>query len=306
MIRGGAIGDFILTLPAIKLLRDELPEAEVHLLGYRHIAAVAENRFYARSVKSIEYGPLAAFFTRGGELPEPLVEYFAGFQQIISYLYDPDEIFLGNLRRCGARDVIVGNPLIGGHAHATEQLAAPLARLALFLEDPSAKVFPSAEDFADARNAWGASEPPALLIHPGSGSPSKNWPAANWAALLRLWLGANPGGFCGVIGGESDEGPLKFLREEFESERRVLFPPVPRLPVLAALLAWAGKFAGHDSGISHLAAAAGARCALIFGPTDPEVWAPLGPHVRVLVAPGKNPALLEPAAMHRAMEDHFS
>lgn len=306
MIRGGAIGDFILTLPAIKLIRDELPEAEVHLLGYRHIAAVAENRFYARSVTSIEYGPLAPFFARGGELPEALAGYFAGFQQIISYLYDPDEIFLGNLQRCGARDVIVGDPLIGDHAHAAEQLAAPLARLALFLEDPSAKVFPSAEDFSGARNAWGASEPPALLIHPGSGSPAKNWPAANWAALLRLWLGANPGSFCGVISGESDGGPVKFLREEFESEPRVRFLPVLRLPVLAALLAWTGKFAGHDSGISHLAAAAGARCALIFGPTDPEVWAPLGPHVRVLASPEKIPALLEPAAMHRAMEEHFS
>ncbi len=56
------------------------------------------------------------------------------------------------------------------------------------------------------------------------------------------------------------------------------------LPVLAALLENA-FFLGHDSGISHLAAAAGARCLLLFGPTDPAIWAPANPGVTVLAAP---------------------
>jgi ADP-heptose:LPS heptosyltransferase len=41
---------------------------------------------------------------------------------------------------------------------------------------------------------------------------------------------------------------------------------------------------GHDSGISHLAAAAGAPCVLLFGPTDPAVWAPANPGVRVITS----------------------
>jgi heptosyltransferase III len=44
-------------------------------------------------------------------------------------------------------------------------------------------------------------------------------------------------------------------------------------------------FIGHDSGISHLAAAAGANCILLFGPTDPDVWAPQNENVRVLRPP---------------------
>jgi heptosyltransferase-2 len=43
-------------------------------------------------------------------------------------------------------------------------------------------------------------------------------------------------------------------------------------------------FIGHDSGISHLAAAAGANCVLLFGPTDPDVWAPRNKNVQVLRA----------------------
>ncbi len=53
VIRGGAIGDFILTLPALKALRDEYPSAHIELLAYRHIAALAENRLYAQAIRSI-------------------------------------------------------------------------------------------------------------------------------------------------------------------------------------------------------------------------------------------------------------
>ena len=62
VIRGGAIGDFVLTLPAIKLLRDRFPKAHIEILGYKHIAALAEKRFYAQAVRSIEYGPLSSLF----------------------------------------------------------------------------------------------------------------------------------------------------------------------------------------------------------------------------------------------------
>jgi ADP-heptose:LPS heptosyltransferase len=45
-------------------------------------------------------------------------------------------------------------------------------------------------------------------------------------------------------------------------------------------------YIGNDSGISHLAAAAGAPVVALFGPTDPAVWAPRGPRVRILAAAG--------------------
>jgi len=109
MIRGGAIGDFILTLPALKALRDACPHAHIEILGYKHIAVLAENRFYAQAVRSIEYGPLSAFFAKNSELPADLANYFASFDLIISYLYDPDRIFENNLRRCGVENLLCGH-----------------------------------------------------------------------------------------------------------------------------------------------------------------------------------------------------
>src|SRR5215471_20614534 len=126
IIRGGAIGDFILSLPTLKALREAHPHAHIEILGYKHIAALAENRFYAQAVRPIEYGPLSSFFARNSELPAELTGYFATFDLIISYLYDPDRIFENNLRRCGVENLICGPAKVVDNAgHAARQLGRP-------------------------------------------------------------------------------------------------------------------------------------------------------------------------------------
>src|SRR6201993_4294581 len=147
VIRGGAIGDFILTLPALKALRDGYPDGHIEILGYKHIAVLAENRFYAQAVRSIEYGPLSSFFARNSELSAELANYFASFDLIISYLYDPDGIFENNLRRCGVENLLFGPARIVQTAdHAARQLAQPIEALGIVVGDLTEKVFPSADD----------------------------------------------------------------------------------------------------------------------------------------------------------------
>jgi len=60
-----------------------------------------------------------------------------------------------------------------------------------------------------------------------------------------------------------------------------LLPPMP-LARLGRTLARARLYIGNDSGITHLAAAAGCPTLAIFGPTNPAVWAPRGANVRVI------------------------
>src|SRR5258707_9635926 len=91
VIRGGAIGDFILTLPAISALRRHFPEAYLEVLGYPHIIRLAVEGELVNEARSIEARALANFFARNGELAEELVDYFSEFDLILSYLYDPDE-----------------------------------------------------------------------------------------------------------------------------------------------------------------------------------------------------------------------
>jgi ADP-heptose:LPS heptosyltransferase len=57
------------------------------------------------------------------------------------------------------------------------------------------------------------------------------------------------------------------------------------LAQVAALLRCAALYLGNDSGISHLAGAVGTRGVVLFGPTDPRMWAPRGGRLRVLHAP---------------------
>src|SRR5205814_10172409 len=123
------------------------PDARIEILGYKHIAVVAENRFYAQAVRSIEYGPLASFFAKNSELPAELADYFASFDLIISYLYDPDRIFESNLRRCGVENLLCGAARIVKNAgHAARQLARPIQELGINVVDFAERIFPSIED----------------------------------------------------------------------------------------------------------------------------------------------------------------
>src|SRR5207244_5780428 len=143
--------DFILTLPALKALRDTYPNAHIEILGYKQIAALAENRFYAQRVRSIESAALSRFFAKDADLPPELVEYFAEFDLIVSYLFDPDLIFEANLRRSGARKIVRGPAKIDNGPHAARQLAQPVEELGLSISDFAAKLYPSNEDRHRAR-----------------------------------------------------------------------------------------------------------------------------------------------------------
>jgi heptosyltransferase-2 len=124
---------------------------------------------------------------------------------------------------------------------------------------------------------------PIVAIHPGSGSHEKNWPLEKWIGLfspdsrfadLKRLL---------VLSGEADEAQTDQLQGEWKNRGARFARNLP-LPRLAAVIE-RSIFIGHDSGISHLAAAVGANCILLFGPTNPDVWAPKNENVQVLRAP---------------------
>lgn len=302
VIRGGAIGDFILTLPAIRLLRENFPNTHLEILGYEHIVALAHRRFYADAIRSIEYGPMAGFFVPDSVLAPDLAEYFASFQQVVSYLFDPDGFFAANLRRAGVKNLLPAYVKIDDSQHAARQLAQPLERLALFLEDHAAAVHPAEEDRAFARAFLGESAPPLIALHPGSGSPRKNWPLENWLALGRWLAGHASRPRLLLIGGEADEERIAALAHALPEALVARHLPLPQL---AALLGRCRLFLGHDSGISHLAAAVGARCVLLFGPTDPAVWAPANAGVQVIEAPACDLAHLRVEDVQASLEDKF-
>ncbi len=302
VIRGGAMGDFILTLPAIRLLREAFPDVRLEIVGYRHIVALAQGRYYAHAARSIEYAGLAPFFIPGGKLEEEWAAYFAGFDQVVSYLYDPDGFFEANLRRAGVRNLICGTPRPGPGLHAARQLAQPLEQLALYLEAGAehAPLYPTGADAAAATAFLNGEARRIVAIHPGAGGAAKVWPTERWRAVIEALRARADAPAILLVGGEADEAALAALSPLAD----VVAANLP-LPELGALLARCSLFLGHDSGVSHLAAAAGAKCLLLFGPTDPAVWAPPGPMVRVLPAPGGHLGALPVGAVLAQVEENL-
>jgi hypothetical protein len=123
-----------------------------------------------------------------------------------------------------------------------------------------------------------------VVLHVGAGSASKRWPMERWYALRAAIREGVCDGTADVraIAGEVEE-------EQFNTGERRVFAAMDgrfleKLGELAAVIKGARLFIGADSGPTHLAAQLGVPTLALFGPTDPAVWAPTGPCVRVLVA----------------------
>jgi heptosyltransferase-2 len=108
VIRGGAIGDFILTLPVLAALRQQFPAVKLTLLGYPRIAELARAGGLVDEVKAIESPGLAGFFARSGQCTPEWQAFFSRFEIILSYLYDPDGLFEANVKRCQPRQYLSG------------------------------------------------------------------------------------------------------------------------------------------------------------------------------------------------------
>lgn len=94
VIRGGAIGDFILTLPAIRLLRETIAGCHLEVVGYPSIAELARSAGLVDAVRSLDHRTMAPLFAQTAPIDEELSEYLRSFNLVVSFLYDRSQ------RRC--------------------------------------------------------------------------------------------------------------------------------------------------------------------------------------------------------------
>lgn len=286
VLRGGAIGDFIFTLPAIQALRVRWPESYIELIGYPHIAHLAKAGGLANMIESLDKAEIAQFFSLKPFFPPGQADYIKSFDLIISYLFDPAGSVKRNLQLAGAKQVIYGCPIIDKQ-HAVDTLMKPLEELAIYPEGKETPRLNLAEPHRKAGknfvSKWGGN---VFVIHPGSGSKEKNWPLKHFISLADLILnrtGKQPF----FLLGEADTN----IAEQLAAAKS----PVPVLSGLslldlAGILSACDAFIGNDSGTTHLAAALGIPVVAIYGPTDPAKWAPRGTNARIVstLTAGKN------------------
>ena len=188
--------------------------------------------------------------------------------------------FLSTKRRAVRRSPPVGSPPVHKVIEASRLLK---------LEDEPAAPFlftsPETEAAADAFLGPGG---PILAMAPAANWVGKTWPGERFAVAAAELLGPTgpmPDGRLLVLGASEDRWAAEALRRSVRRER--LIDGVGKLDLLTAYacLKRARMFIGNDSGMMHVAAAAGAPTIGLFGPSEDRFYAPWGERARVVRGP---------------------
>ena len=300
VLRSGALGDFVLTCPVFSALRAREPRWKTVYVGRDSFGELLMMAGLADRVVSQDSPEVVALHSRapGAALGRLLGESALA----ISYLGSHD--VARNLLRAGTGEVLTcsARPVVGGRVHAADHLASVLSgRLDVpSRARPRIEVPEAVKE--RARVALAGIGPVAdgyVVLHPGSGGPRKNWPSSRFRELAPLVRDATGLAVVLVVGPAELERDRR-CADDLRTVADAVFA-APRLPLLAGLLTGAAAYVGNDSGVSHLAAACGAPTVAVFGPTDPAVWAPRGPSVRVLRDASGSPGRVAVAAVLDAL-----
>jgi ADP-heptose:LPS heptosyltransferase len=302
LVRAGALGDVLLLRRAIAALRvaghrvELLAPASGVVLGGRGGSEVER----VWSWDSAEVARVLA----GDAAHGPFSAALGSADAVVAYTRSRS---LTDALRPRARLLLVHDPAPPARGpHASHWLAQPIATLGVSDGPEPPELTFSGEEQALAEALLRRLPPRFLAFHPGSGSATKNWPAERFLALARQLdghpsLGRPPSLL--VLGPAEADGPPAATPLPEADTPSLVVAREPPLRVLGAVLSRAGLYVGNDSGVSHLAAAAGVPTLALFGPTDPGLWAPVGRHVRCLRAPrSRMTELTVDAALEAARE----
>ncbi len=306
VVRPGALGDTLLTAPALALLQRWAPGAQLTLIARADTLPLALASGLADCAwpwDLPDWGVLFASQADTSPLTPRARAALAQADVVIVWAPDGSGAIAHTLSALGAGQVIIApaqpppdDRESGGPVHVAAWLARTLRPLGIAPESAislaaltriTPRLQPPAADIAQAETLWRALRLPARVValHPGSGSQRKRWPAERFAEVARL--ARNAGYHPLLLAGEAD---AQALSETQAALARLGLGQVSqalglRVATLAALLARCAGYVGCDSGVSHLAGLVGAPTVAVFGPTNPARWSPLGPRVCAVRAP---------------------
>jgi heptosyltransferase-3 len=299
ILQPGALGDCILMLPLVKLIKETLDLGGVDIVAHTDYVGILPERTCVDGIRSIDSAQLHRLFVEPTRFDladrDPLIHMFADYSRIISFLGEPNSDFEQNLiftANCSHSADVITLPLKpppGRRQHVAEfyveqfarQSEPPLEPVGIDMKGVLIKITESDRDRGiDLLEQSGIDLSRRLVvIHPGSGGQNKCWYLGNFLSVAKAL--------------RTREVEVLFLLGPAEVERlrpseKMCLHSVARcaahrsLPEVIGLLSGADAFVGNDSGITHLAAGLGLRTVALFGPTDPAVYRPLGPAVTVL------------------------
>jgi ADP-heptose:LPS heptosyltransferase len=280
-------GDAVLMTPALRALRKQFPEAELHLLIPAEVAPLFRHlpwldRVWAMprkrgSASLPQTWPLIQAlrrerFDRSVDFASndrgALTSFFIGAKSRLGW--DESGGFWG--RRFFYNQRVI--PLPKDLPHESKRLAQLLSGWQVPPPDSFEPEIHANPALAAAAKTILPAES-AVVCHVASSQPKKEWPLAHWAEFLRLAAGSGHR-LVFTTGRGAREASLMDKLIKLAPAAEIL-PPVPGLDLFLAVLARAKVFVSGDTGPLHFAAGLGVPTISLFGPTKPARWAPIGP-----------------------------
>ena len=298
IVHQGAIGDFILSLPAVEAIHRFYPEARFTFIAHPTIVEIIQRRPYFKQVFDCSDRCWISLYNAKGNVAEVVYDLLPQVESTFVFGRPASQIIADNLANH------LGNP-----AHRLDPFPEPdlgfrvgdyqcrqLEKIGIpATPPPDAIIAPphhydlKARDFL--RRYLGPKDR-FVLLHPGSGGKQKLWAVAGWLSVINK-LSAHSNIRFALLQGPADAGIVQQLHSQLESHSLI---PVEnwQLGKLAALMRQADLYLGNDSGITHLAAACGIPTVALFGPTDPNIWGPQGPQVSIIRWQAESEKISEP------------
>jgi ADP-heptose:LPS heptosyltransferase len=273
----GALGDLILSLPAVYAIKKHAEGVSLHLICREDLSTVILRNNLAEEVTSNEKGAFGCLFSEREHHSPDLRAFLAGFDDAFVFMRSRNALFLDNIQcyipQC---HYIRTFPPPDVRVHVSRYQLDQLDDTGI----GKGEKFPVLD--AGGKTSFSA-DPPVIVVHPGSGGRKKCWPLRRYMRLMEELHREDESSFIVILGPAEESGEYETLRE-FISERRICADIMRNMPVseIVRVLKKAALFIGNDSGITHLASALGTPSLVIFGPTDHEIWKPLGANVRIV------------------------
>lgn len=282
IFHAGALGDFVVTWPIVLGAARLYPQSRIICITAQSKGELAERLLHVEWRDS-EIG-WHALHGDASALPESASRLLAGAHTIVSFVSDGHDAWAGHLRRVAPdSSAIFLTPI-------NPDVPTPAHRQHIDHLGPLPALREAAMQMLSHIQSTGLSVGPpppvnTVLIHPGSGSARKNWPAQHFAELAGALR--ERGWQVRITLGEVEREKFTAHQLQVLADSALVVQPTS-LVHLAELMLASRFYVGNDSGPTHLAAALGLQVVGLYGGAPPRVWRPAGPRVTVLDAPTLN------------------